>query len=159
MKKPFFATKPVDESFFETAPERLTGIFEISRSAAEVWEELIIDNPLSWCRVLGNGIEWTSDRPFGIGTTRTGKALKGLTEVHEYYFRWEEGRQHSFYALKSSMPIYKRFAEDYLVEPTGENSCRFTWIIAWEPTLFGKGPASRWILNSVLSDTRKHFDA
>jgi hypothetical protein len=159
MKKPFFAVEPVDESFFETAPQRLIGTFDISRSASEVWGELVTDHPLSWCRVLGNGIEWTSDRPFGLGTTRTAKVLKGLGEAHEYYFRWEEGRRHSFYVLESSMPIYKRLAEDYLVEPTGENSCRFTWTIAWEPTLIGKGPASRWILGTVMSDTRKHFNA
>lgn len=159
MNKPFFEAEPVDETFFDDAPQKLVGNFEIERPASEVWGELVGEHPLSWCRILGNGIEWTSDRPFGVGTTRTVKALKGLNELHEYYFRWEEGRRHSFYVLEGSAPLYKRFAEDYLVEPTGDNSCRFTWTFAWEPTLLGKGPVGKRILGTLIADTRKHFNA
>ena len=159
MKKPFFTTAPVDESFFEEAPEILVGRLEIDRPAAEVWGELVGDRPLSWCRILGDGISWTSERPFGVGTTRTVKALKGLSEMREYYFRWEEGHRHSFYVVEASAPLYKRFAEDYLVEEITAEMCRFTWTFAWEPTLLGKGPANRKILGSLIKDTRKHFNA
>lgn len=46
--------------------------------------------------------------------------------LSERFFRWEEGRRQSFYVLKASSPLYRCFAEDYLVEPTSETSCRFT---------------------------------
>jgi ribosomal protein S18 acetylase RimI-like enzyme len=53
--------------------------------------------------------------------------------LNERSFRWEEGCRQSFYALESSLPGFRRFAEDYLVESTSEMSCRFTRTIAIEP--------------------------
>jgi hypothetical protein len=53
--------------------------------------------------------------------------------INERFFRWEEGRRQSFYALESSVPAFRRFAEDYLVESTSEMSCRFTRTIARAP--------------------------
>jgi len=61
---PWFKCKPVDESFFESAPMRLVGGFEIARPAAEVWGELCADDALHWCRILQD-VRWTSPRPFG----------------------------------------------------------------------------------------------
>lgn len=157
-----FSLESVDESFFDGAPVRLVGEFEIARPAAEVWAELTDDAPLSWCRVIGSsGIEWTSPRPFGVGTTRTVKALKGVNRFDERFFRWEEGRQMSFYVLKASAPLVRKFAEDYLVEPTSENSCRFTWTVAYEPSTLGKlgEPVNRRLLGTLFADTRKHYAA
>jgi hypothetical protein len=70
VRRPWFKAEPVDETFFDAAPQRLGETFEIPRPAADVWAELTADNPLSWCRILDR-IEWTSPRPFGVGTTRT----------------------------------------------------------------------------------------
>jgi hypothetical protein len=52
--------------------------------------------------------------------------------MRERYFAWDEGHSHSFYAYESSLPLFKRFAEDYIVEPDG-NETRFTWTLAIEP--------------------------
>jgi hypothetical protein len=159
MKAKWFKTEPVDESFFDTAPVRLKKTFEIDRPASEVWDELTGEHPLHWCRILGDGINWTSDRPFGVGTTRTVSALKGANKFREYFFRWEEGRQQSFYVLEASGPLVKRFAEDYLVEPVTDTSCRFTWIVAYEPSALGKlgEPINKRILGTLFADTRKHY--
>ena len=40
---------------------------------------------------------------------------------------WEEGRRHSFAAYESTAQLFKRFAEDYLVEPDGDDTL-FTWV-------------------------------
>jgi hypothetical protein len=157
MKRPWFKTKPVDEKFFDDAPERLVEIFNIDRPAAEVWDDLVAEHPLSFCRILENGISWTSEKPFGVGATRTAKSLKGAMEFHEYYFRWEEGRRQSFYVLETSGPLFKRFAEDYVVEPVTDTSCKFTWTIAYDPTLLGMGPHNRWLLKTLFVDTHKHY--
>ncbi len=154
----FFKGGPVDDSFFTTAPLRLSETFNVARPASSVWADLCEDNPLRWCRIL-DSIEWTSPRPFGVGTTRTANALKGTNILHEEFFIWEEGRRMAFYVLESSSPLFKRFAEDYVVEPTGERSCTFTWTLAGEPTVVGKagGPVNRLLLGSLLKDTRKHY--
>ena len=156
---PTFKLDPVDEKFFDDAPVRLRRQFAIALPASEVWEQLTSDKPLSWCRILGDGATWTSPRPFGVGTTRTVKALKGLNVFQEYFFRWEEGRQKSFYVVESSGPLAKRFAEDYLVVPTGDNACRFTWTIAYEPSAIGRAGeiVNKRLLGTLFADTRKHF--
>lgn len=137
---------------------RLRAKFEIPRPAAEVWAELAENDTLPWCRIL-QSVTWTSPRPFGVGTTREARALGGANVLKEEFFRWEEGRQMSFFVLESTNPMFRRFAEDYLVEPTGEGSCRFVWTIAAEPK-----PAARLltlgnklILKTLFTDTAKHY--
>ncbi|WP_445149306.1 SRPBCC family protein [Baekduia sp. Peel2402] len=160
MKRPWFDTRPVDERFLEEAPVRLVAAFAISRPAASVWADLTGDNPLSWCRILDR-VTWTSERPFGVGTTREVVALKGLNVFHERFFRWEEGRRKSFTVQKASAPLAKAFAEDYLVEPSGDASCTFTWTVAYEPSTVGKpGDAiNKRLLSSLFKDTQKFYGA
>jgi Polyketide cyclase / dehydrase and lipid transport len=162
MRRPMFTTRPADERFLEEAPVRLVGSFAIPRPAAAVWADLTAENPLSWCSVL-DGIEWTSPRPFGVGTTRTVSALKGLNVYEERFFRWEEGRRKSFTVVRASAPLTKAFAEDYLVEPAGDDdaSCTFTWTVAYAPTLLGRAgePLNRRALTSLFADTREHYGA
>lgn len=158
MRRPWFKTEPVDEAFFDAAPFRLVGEFDIPRPAAEVWAELTEDNPLSWCRILQK-VVWTSPRPFGVGTTRQAQSLGGLNVINERFFRWEEGRRKSFYVLEGSLPLFRRFAEDYLVEPTSDTSCRFTWAIAADPKPATRlaNPANKRLLGTLFTDTRKHY--
>ena len=158
MARPWFTCEPVEESFLETAPLRLVGHFEIPRPATDVWAELTAEHPLLWCRILQD-IAWTSPRPFGVGTTRTVVALGGLNVFKERFFRWEEGRRHTFVVEQASAPLFRRFAEDYLVEPRGAEACRFSWTIAGEPRPpFGLGaPVNRALLKTLLTDTARHY--
>lgn len=160
MKRPWFKTQPVDLAFFDDAPVRLVGRFEIDRPAAEVWADMTADEPLPWCKIIDH-VRWTSERPFGVGTTREVSALKGLNQFKEHYFHWEEGSRKSFYVTEASSPLAKRFAEDYQVESTGENSCVLTWIVAYEPTLLGRPGdfIQQKLLSSLFRDTRAHYSA
>lgn len=161
MARPWFAVRPVDDGrFFEEAPVRLVASFAIARPAAAVWDDLTGDGTLSYCRII-DAITWTSPRPFGVGTTREVRALKGAVGFRERYFRWEEGRRKSFTVLQATAPLARAFAEDYLVEPTGESACTFTWTIAYEPSRVGRPgePINRRLLSSLFTDTRKHYDA
>jgi hypothetical protein len=150
---------PVDDGFFTTAPARFSETFAIPRPASEVWADLTSDRPLHWCRVL-NG-RWTSPRPFAVGTKRRVKILGGILAVDEHYFIWEEGRRHAFYVESCNLPMFRRLAEDYVVEPDGADACRFTWTAALEPTALGKlgGPVNSVLFRTIFADTRKHFGA
>jgi hypothetical protein len=158
MRLRWFPTQPVQETFFDTAPLRVAEAFDVPRPAAQVWEELTVDNPLSWCRLLRD-ITWTSPRPFGVGTTRTARTIGNANVLHERFFRWEEGRRQSFYVLEANVPFFRRFAEDYLIEPRSETSCRFTWTIAIEPhpAFRPANPVNRLLLSTLFRDTRRHY--
>jgi hypothetical protein len=160
MRRPWFRLEPVTETFFDSAPVRLSDTFEVARPASEVWAELTADDTLGWCRILDD-ITWTSPRPFAVGTRRTASALKGVNVIKEHYFRWEEGRRKSFYVLESTAPLFRRFAENYLVEPDGDGACRFTWTIAYEsrPSMKPGRPLNDRLLRTLFTDTRKHYNA
>jgi hypothetical protein len=160
LKRPWFTNEPVDATFLASAPVRLSDTFEIARPAGAVWDDLTADGTLSWCRILDD-VRWTSPRPFGVGTTREVKALQGANMLREHYFRWEEGSRKSFYVVTSSAPLFKRFAEDYLVEPVSESACRFTWTIAYEsrPSMRLGRPLNERILRTLFTDTRRHYDS
>lgn len=155
-----FKLQPAGERFFQTAPVRFVQAFEIARPANEVWAEMVADGALSFCRSL-RGARWTSPRPYGVGTTRTMPALFGALVLKETYFRWDEGRRHSFFVDRASLPMFRRFAEDYLVEDTSPTTSRFTWTIAAEPNLIGHlgKPLNTAIVRGMFKDTRRHFAA
>ena len=155
---PWFKCQPVDETFFAEAPLRLRAGFEIPRPAAAVWADLTSDTALHWCRILQE-VDWTSPRPFGVGTTREVKALYGTNKLREHYFLWEEGRRHCFYVVETTAPIITSLAEDYNVEPKGADACRFTWTIAVRPSTLGRpgGPVNRAILKTLFTDTAKFY--
>ncbi len=153
-----FSLLPVDEGFFASAPLVVREEFAVPRAAGAVWEDLTGDQALSWCRMI-QSVEWTSARPFGVGTTRTVRSLAGANVMHEQFFLWEEGRRKAFFLAEANVPLFRRFAEDYLVEPVTDRSCRFTWTIALDPRgpLALGAPVNRLLLASLFADTRRHY--
>ncbi len=158
MNRPWFKLKSCDEDFLSSAPQRMVDTIEIAQPADSVWADLTSDGTLSWCRLLA-GVTWTSPRPFGQGTTRTVRTPLGVLVLKEVYFRWEEGRRKSFYVAEATAPLFRTFAEDYLVEETSPSSCRFTWTVAFEapPAARPGNPINRLITRSLFRDTRRHF--
>ena len=150
--------KPVDESFFASAPELYSDTFAIARPAEKVWADLVSDKPLAWCR--GLSLHWTSKRPFGVGTTRQAVSLGGVVKLKERYFIWEDGHRQAFYVTEANLPLFKRFAEDYVVEPDGADRCRLTWKFAIEPSALGRpgAPLNALIFRRMFAETR-HYNA
>jgi len=151
--------EPVDEGFFASAPARYADTFAIARPAEQVWAELVSDKPLAWCR--GVSLRWTSERPFGVGTTRHATSLGGAIKLKERYFIWEEGHRQAFYVTEANLPLFKRFAEDYVVESDGADRCRLTWKFAIEPTALGRpgAPLNAFIFRRMFTETRRHYNA
>jgi hypothetical protein len=147
----------VDETFLASAPSRFVETIEVALPADTVWGELTRDGTLDWCR--GLNITWLSLRPFGVGTKRQARLL-GVLRVQEEYFVWEEGRRMAFYVTAVRPPVYRRSAEDYLVEAVGVDRCRFTWTLAFDLTLLGKlnSPLSAPIIRRMFAHTRRHFE-
>ena len=151
--------EPVDDSYFERAPQRFSHTWSIAQPAEMVWGELVGNQPLHWCR--GLSVRWTSPRPFGVGTTRAVKVLGGLSAGEEHFFIWEEGRRCAFYFRYANLPVFKSLAEDYLVEPDDTGRCRLTWRIGVTPSLLGKPgtPLNKLLFASFFHDTGRYFNA
>lgn len=121
-----------DETFIRDSPRRVRAEVDINRSAASVWDELVGDEPMAFCRGISE-IRWTSTRPFGVGTTRTATVL-GVLRVRERYVSWDDLHRKVFVGVGANLPVLRRFAEEYVVEPRDDDGCRFTWTAAWEPS-------------------------
>jgi hypothetical protein len=154
-----FELASADEAFISRATRKVSLSVDIARPAQDVWSELTADNPMaSYCRIISR-IDWTSPRPFGVGTTRRVRVLGGLFVINESYVRWEEGHRKVFVGVRMNLPLIRRFAEDYVVEPIGVDRSRFTWTAAWEPTALGRpmAPVTRALFSSLVPDIRRHF--
>ena len=126
----WYPLESADEAFIASAPHVFRYQKRFAASPDKVWESLCSDASLAaWGPMISN-VTWTSPRPFGVGTTREVTAPAG-SKMRERYFQWEEGHSNSFYAYESALPIFKRFAEHYLVEPAGSETL-FTWTLALE---------------------------
>lgn len=90
-----FTCRPVDTSFFDTAPMRFKNVVELDAPPATVFA--IFDDEQSWPKWFRaiRKVVWTSNRPHGVGSTRT-VSLSTAT-LYEYFFRWEQDRRCSFY--------------------------------------------------------------
>lgn len=151
---------PTDESFLRDAKRRVVVDVAVRRPAADVWAELTEDDPMSsYCRAISS-ITWTSGRPLGVGTTRTTRVLGGLIRIDERYPSWDEGHRKVFVGVRTVPPTLRRLSEEYLVEPIGDDHCRFRWTAAWEPTVLGLAivPVGHAVFASIARDIRLHFE-
>lgn len=120
-----------DADFLVSAPHVFRYEKHYAATPERVWESLTSDESLAAWGPSIKDVTWTSPRPFGVGTTRDVTAPGGAA-MRERFFHWDEGRQKSFYVYESTLPLFKRFAEDYIVEAEGHQA-RFTWVVAIEP--------------------------
>jgi hypothetical protein len=123
--------EPADDEFFTSAPHVFRYQKRFAATPQEVWEQLTSDVSLAAWGPSIKKVTWTSPRPFGVGTTRDVVAPGGST-MRERYYRWDEGRSHAFYVYEAALPVFRRFAENYIVEPDGDQTL-FTWVVAIEP--------------------------
>ena len=123
--------EPADDEFIASAPHVFRYQKRFAATPEQVWESLTSDVSLAAWGPTIRKVTWTSPRPFGVGTTREVVVLGGGTG-RERYYRWDEGHSHAFYIYESSLPLFKRFAEDYVVKPDGAETL-FTWTVAIEP--------------------------
>ena len=155
-----FALEPVDEDFLRTAPQRYVFPMDLPVGPDQVWQGAMAGaDALRFVR--GLRIRWTSEAPHRVGSTRTALASFGAIRLQERYFVWDEGRRNTFMGTAVNVPLFRRFAEDYLVEPTA-NGCRFTWTFAAEP----RGPRAAALVNDAVHramfagmarDVRRHY--
>jgi hypothetical protein len=159
----WYPLEPVDAEFLASAPHVFRYQKRFAATPGQVWESLTSDASLAAWGSAVKEVTWTSPRPFGVGTTRE-VVPTGGPRVRERYFRWDEGRNHSFYVYEATLPLFNRFAEDYLVEPDGGDTL-FTWTMALEPKgalalpVKVLGPLLKPAFGRMPSDGQRYFAA
>jgi len=146
-----FPCRPVDSTFFDTAPMRFRNATELAARPAEVFA--VFEDGESWPRWFAGirKVVWTSNKPYGVGTTRT--VWLALGSVDEHFFRWEQDRRFSFYLTGQSMPLVHALAEDYLIDELAPGKTWFTYSVAIEPrpSLRMGGPVARKYFGSMFA--------
>src|SRR4051812_35566148 len=160
----WFAVQSADERVFTSAPYVFRYERTLAASPEAVWESLASDESLSAWSSTVSSLTWTSDRPFGVGTTREVVLAPGLARVHERFFRWDDGHGYSFEVLEANVPFFRRFAEDYVVEPEADGAAtRFTWTVAIEPKpafalpFKPLAPVLKLAFGKMAADGERHF--
>ena len=154
--------EPVDATFFDDALFAYRYPVELAVPPERVWESLTSDRALADWGLPLRRLEWTSPRPFGVGTSREVDLAAGLVTIKERFFRWEEGERYSFYAESVNRNVLHAFAEDYVVERTSGGS-RFTWTIAMTPTARARplftvcGPLNAQLCKAVPIRAKAYF--
>lgn len=121
MAKKLKAHKPVGEDYLATAKQGSV-VHRFPFPANMVWKALL-DGP-AWTEWLPiTKVTWTSEQPYGPGTTRTVEV--GDQVIEETFFIWEEGRRMAFRFERSSLPV-SAAVEDYKLVDV-EGGCEMHW--------------------------------
>lgn len=107
----------------DATPEEVFAIFE-NRHLWTIWHPPI------------KSVEWTTPKPFGVGTTRT--VMLGDMEIREFFYAWEQGRRMAFRFEGTNKRTWLNFnagIEDYLLEPCEDGTkTKYTRKVCLEPS-------------------------
>lgn len=128
-----YPCEPVTASFPDSAPIRMVASVDIAATAVEVWTAL--EDAAAWPRWVRviKDVEWTSPRPFGVGTTRTVR-MSGDMTAYEEFIEWELHSRMGFRFNEASMQGVSAFAERYSLDEIAPGTTRLTWVMAMEPS-------------------------
>ncbi len=135
-QKPYYECHRVGLEFYESASQRFQYDVVLEVTPDQLFD--IFEDPASW-PVWANGIhevEWTSPKPFGVGTTRTVTFAGGGMEVYEEFIAWERGKEMAFIFNGITQEVWWSFGEHYRVVDLGSGRCKLTWTVAYEPRGF-----------------------
>jgi uncharacterized protein YndB with AHSA1/START domain len=128
----WYPLEPADAGVLVSAPHVYRYRMQYAAPTERVWESLASDESLAAWGPSVKQVNWLSPRPFGIDTTREVVLGGGVFRARERFIRWDEGRGYTFSVYEASVPVFRHFVEDYVVEADGDGTS-FTWTIAIEP--------------------------
>jgi len=74
---------------------------------------------------------WESAAPHGVGSTRWFRS--DLLWLRERFVAWTPGERFAFIGTETTLPLMRRFAEDYRFTPTPSGGTEVTWRILYTP--------------------------
>ncbi|MCB1615924.1 MAG: SRPBCC family protein [Pseudomonadales bacterium] len=124
-----YPCKEVDLSFFGQTKNCYKAVVEIDATPEQVFdcfEEA--DAWPAWAPPITH-VEWTSPKPFGLGTTRTVSMVAGMVG-DEVFIAWEYPKRMAFCFTACSRDMVESFAEDYQVTVLPNGKTQVIWTMA-----------------------------
>ncbi|MGB3351867.1 MAG: SRPBCC family protein [Mycobacterium sp.] len=124
-----YKCEKVGVEFFEEASTRYCASVEIAASPDQVFDAFLdADAWTRWAWPI-TAVEWTSEFPIEVGSTRTVRMRGGLIGYEEF-IAYEHGVRMAFRFDEASTKGIEAFAEDYRVTDLGAGRCRVDWTMA-----------------------------
>jgi carbon monoxide dehydrogenase subunit G len=158
----WYSLEPADAAIFGSAPMIYRNRIELAATPEQVWESLASDESLAAWGPGAKSVTWQNPRPFGVDTTREVVLAAGVAKVREHFFRWDEGQGYSFFVSEATLPVFKQFAENYVVEADGTGSV-LTWTVAIVPkSRFALpmrllSPVNTFAFGRTAADAKRYF--
>lgn len=161
-----FETDKVDMSYFQNAPYLFRSEITVRCTPQQLWASFEdADAWPAWAMPITK-VEWTSEKPFGIGTTRSVSMLGNLVG-HEEFLAWEPLKQMAFRFNQVNKPdMIQSFGERYDITDLGNGLTHLVWTVGMQPTgpgaFFMKytkgltGWGLQWCLNGLKKYMEKH---
>lgn len=158
MAVPRYSCDSVTDDFVDVAPIRFVNRVVIEADARSIWAAL--EDAAAWPRWASviRKVEWTSPRPFGVGTTRT-VTMVGKMVALEEFIAWEPGHRMAFRFNEASMDGVRAFAERYAIETVGAQLTSVTWTMAMAPKGVSRVilPLVRWPMQRAFGRMLRNF--
>ncbi len=105
-----YQCEPVGVDFIDSAPFRFVSKVELAIKPEQLFE--VFSDETSWPRwaTLITNVEWTSPKPYGVGTTRT-VTMRGHIVGDEEFIGWEPFSYMAFRFNTSTSNMLSAFAE------------------------------------------------
>lgn len=156
-------SQTVGMDYFQHADHSYTAVVEIDASPEQVFASFENEHDWPQWALPITKVEWTSPKPFGLGTTRRVFMMGGLV-ADEVFIAWEYPKRMAFCFTHSSQKLVGSFAEDYIVEALANGKTRVQWNMAMTPQGFGKismalsRPFMAWGLQWMLNRFKKQVE-
>jgi uncharacterized protein YndB with AHSA1/START domain len=121
----------VDIGFLDTASARFEATVDIAATPEQIFDAFEDAHAWTVWALPITKVEWTSPKPFGVGTTRTVTMTGGMVGEEEF-IAWDRGKRMAFCFTGCSVGTVNAFAEDYHVTRLDDGRCRVRWIMAME---------------------------
>lgn len=153
----------VSVDFLKTAPRVFCAVVEVAATPEQIFAsfEEASDWP-KWAPPIQR-VEWTSPRPFGLGTTRR-VWMSGNLVADEVFIAWDYPKHMAFCFSHCSQSLIDTFVEDYRLTVLPNGKTQVVWTMCMSPKGLGKftmalsAPFMQWANQWMLGRFRRHVE-
>ncbi|MCK5881117.1 MAG: SRPBCC family protein [Sinobacterium sp.] len=152
----------VDKNYASSAAKSYRASVEINATPEQIFE--VFEDASAWpiWALPIKHVEWTSKKPYGLGTTRTVEMV-GLVGSEEF-IAWDYPKHMAFCFTDMSESLLESFAEDYVVTALENGRSQLQWTMAMTPRGYGVitmaifSPLMQWGLKIMLNNFKKYTE-